>query len=477
MLRCSLLFVVLVISLATHAQPYTPHTVPNTRVSDNSCVTDPDGLLDAATFFSMDTLLKATEKQTTAQVQVVMLKSIGDASEFDFAQQVFELWGIGRARKDNGLLVLYVADQRVIRFHPGFGLEGILPDATCKRIQMEKMVPQFRAGDVNGGMLAGVQEVANILRNPAYAEEIRDGSRPESPDIEWTPEATQGIGIIMFPVWLIMCTITYLVRRKSGFADSVNATAVALNLDFRKREWVWLWIVIPAFLILGLALTGSLWALAIGFYAYLIFLTFLKRAKLQRHTKAYLEKEEYHLLYQHYQDEQWYWVWKAILFPLPFAFLIFDYIQTRKSFRTLPRPCTKCRSKMTRLDEQADDAFLARNQIFEEGLKSVDYDVWACPSCDAVRVEAYPNRFSKYDACPACRTVAFHTISTSTLVAATTASSGLREVIKGCGFCNHRKKFTETIPRIVSSSSSGGGSRGGSFGGGSSGGGGASSRW
>lgn len=471
-------FSLLLVSASLAAQTYTPKTVPNTRVSVNSCVTDPDQLLLSGTVYALDTLLKATEKQTTAQVQVVMLKSIGDASEFDFAQELFEHWGIGRAQKDNGLLILYVEDKRVIRFHTGFGLEGILPDATCKRIQMERMVPRFKEGDVNGGMLAGLEEVAKIIRNPAYAAEIRDtGSGSNDTELDWTPEATMGLGIIIFPIWLLICTITYFVRRKSGFADSVNATAAALNLDFKKREWVWLWLVIPAFLILALALTGSFWALVGGFYAYLIFLTFLKRNKLQQHTKDYLAKEEYYFLYQHYREEQWYWIWKAIFFPIPFAFLLYDYLKTRKSFRTIPRPCKNCGEKMIRLDEQADDALLGKSQVFEESLKSVDYDVWKCESCGSKKVEAYPNRFSKYDKCPRCGTMAFHTLSTRTLVHATTSSSGTREVTKGCKFCNHQKTHTETIPRIVTSSSSGGGGGGGSFGGGSSGGGGASSSW
>lgn len=464
------------LALPVVGQTYTPTTVPNTRVTANLCVTDPDNILSPTTQKIIDTLLHATEKQTTAQVQVVMLKSIGDASEFDFAQKLFKHWGIGQAQKDNGLLVLYVEDKRVLRFHTGYGLEGILPDVICKRIQTEHMVPRFKAGDVNGGMLAGVEEVAKIIRNPAYAEEIRDTNNSTT-EIDWTPEATMGLGIIIFPIWLVICTITYFVRRKSGFADSVNATAAALNLDFKKREWVWLWLVIPAFLILGLAFTGSFWALVGGFYAYLIFLTFLKRNKLQQHTKDYLAKEEYYFLYQHYREAQWYWIWKAIFFPLPFAFLLFDYVKTRKSFRTMPRPCKNCGQKMTRLDEQADDAFLGQSQVFEENLKSVDYDVWKCEACGSKKVEAYPNRFSKYDPCPQCGTTAFHTLSTRTLVHATTSSSGTREVVKGCTFCNHQKTHTETIPRIVSSSSSGGRGGGGSFGGGSSGGGGASSSW
>ena len=52
---------------------------------------------------------------------------------------------------------------REIRFHPGYGLEGALPDALCYRIQQEYMVPYFRAGDYSAGMVAGMRAVDKVL--------------------------------------------------------------------------------------------------------------------------------------------------------------------------------------------------------------------------------------------------------------------------------------------------------------------------
>jgi uncharacterized protein len=41
----------------------------------------------------------------------------------------------------------------------GYGLEGVLPDALCKRIIDEQITPQFKAGDFDGGLTAGVRAV------------------------------------------------------------------------------------------------------------------------------------------------------------------------------------------------------------------------------------------------------------------------------------------------------------------------------
>lgn len=125
------------------AQSCTIETVPNTKLVNNSYVSNPDGLLQESTVNQINSQLKALEDSSTAQIAVVMLSSIGDADIFDFAQRLFQHWGIGQDDKDNGLLILYVQDQRTIRFHTGFGFEGVLPDAICKHIQTQFMVPRF----------------------------------------------------------------------------------------------------------------------------------------------------------------------------------------------------------------------------------------------------------------------------------------------------------------------------------------------
>lgn len=85
----------------------------------------------------------------------------GDA--FSFAVELFRDWGVGSAKSDNGLGILLVKDLREIRFVTGGGLEGILPDALCKRIQLNYMLPAFREGDYSAGMVAGVEAAAAIL--------------------------------------------------------------------------------------------------------------------------------------------------------------------------------------------------------------------------------------------------------------------------------------------------------------------------
>ena len=92
-----------------------------------------------------------------------MLPSIGEEDIFNFAHELFRQWGIGKQKSNNGLLILFVADQRKVRFTVGYGLEGTMTDAMSKRIQMQRMVPRFKAGDWDGGMVDGVRAAAQVL--------------------------------------------------------------------------------------------------------------------------------------------------------------------------------------------------------------------------------------------------------------------------------------------------------------------------
>lgn len=146
-----------------------------------------------------------------------------------------------------------------------------------------------------------------------------------------------------------------------------------------------------------------------------------------------------------------------------------------------PRRCKGCGATMKRLSETQDDSFLEDAQELEERIKSVDYDVWACPACAQRLVLAYPRAFSRHHRCPQCKNRTA-TESVETLHEATESSTGLERVTETCEYCKFSHPFTRKTPMVTASSSGSGSSAGGSsrsggsssFGGGRSGGGGAS---
>lgn len=180
-LLSTLLFIVFIFSNVRAQDTYpTPSDVPNPKNSGSGYITDPAGILDDTSFSRINNLLAELENNSTAQIAVVLLPSIGDENPKDFATRLFQLWGIGQADKDNGLLVFSVMDQRRTEFETGYGLEAVLPDIICYRIGMQYLVPYFKEEAYGEGILAALMQFKIVLENPETLEEIRSESRPEN---------------------------------------------------------------------------------------------------------------------------------------------------------------------------------------------------------------------------------------------------------------------------------------------------------
>lgn len=159
---------------------YTPDNLPKVHLQDKTrYVTDPDGILTPEARTNMDRMLYRLEQQTGIQTVVAVVASIGEADCFDFCHELLNSWGVGKKGKDNGLVILLVTDQRCIQFYTGYGLEGVLPDAICKRIQTQTMIPYLKDERWSEGMLAGIR--ATCARLDGSME--NDPTANESDDI------------------------------------------------------------------------------------------------------------------------------------------------------------------------------------------------------------------------------------------------------------------------------------------------------
>ncbi|MGL4518956.1 MAG: TPM domain-containing protein [Phocaeicola sp.] len=158
------LFVLLLSSFAAVAKEYTVKEVPMVQLQDKRrFVSNPDQILSAQTVATIDQMLYQLQEQTGIQVAVVVLTDIEGGDCFDFAHRLGEEHGVGEKKRDNGLIVLLSTGERCIQFATGYGLEGTLPDAICKRIQNQFMLPYFKTNRWDEGMLEGMKAVNGYL--------------------------------------------------------------------------------------------------------------------------------------------------------------------------------------------------------------------------------------------------------------------------------------------------------------------------
>jgi len=117
-------------------------------------------VVSTGTASQLNQTLENFERQSSDQILVAIFpKMQSDSSIEDYTVRVARSWQAGQKAKNNGaVLFVFVQDHKMF-LQVGYGLEGVLPDALCKRIIDEQITPRFKAGDFDGGLTAGVQSV------------------------------------------------------------------------------------------------------------------------------------------------------------------------------------------------------------------------------------------------------------------------------------------------------------------------------
>ncbi|HZI66839.1 MAG TPA: TPM domain-containing protein [Thermoanaerobaculia bacterium] len=136
-------------------------------------VTDRAGILGSERVNSLSLELEQFERETSNQILVWVDRKVPERFTLeDFAVRAAEKWKAGQAKTDNGAVLFVFVDDRKLRIEVGYGLEGVIPDATAKQIIDGEIVPRFRSDDYPGGIEAGV----NALMAAAKGEYKGSGS-------------------------------------------------------------------------------------------------------------------------------------------------------------------------------------------------------------------------------------------------------------------------------------------------------------
>jgi uncharacterized protein len=126
-------------------------------------VVDEAGVLSEGTRSILTRELAELEAKTTRQLVVVTVKSLQGRSIEDYGVRLGRAWQIGQKDKNNGVLLIVAPNERKARIEVGYGLEGELTDAVAKLIIEQRILPNFRQGNMAGGVVAGTDEIIQAL--------------------------------------------------------------------------------------------------------------------------------------------------------------------------------------------------------------------------------------------------------------------------------------------------------------------------
>lgn len=139
-------------------------------------VVDEAGILSPATRAQLTQALGDFQRTNHRQLAVATVKSLQGYPIEDYGYRLGRAWGVGDKGKDTGAILLVAPGEKKVRIEVGYGLEGELTDAISKQIIEQIMLPAFRGGDFNRGVVAGTAAILRTLGASATA--VAPGQQP-----------------------------------------------------------------------------------------------------------------------------------------------------------------------------------------------------------------------------------------------------------------------------------------------------------
>ena len=170
-----------------------------------------------------------------------------------YAMRVAEQWKLGRKGIDDGALLVVALKDRTMRIEVGYGLEGVLNDATCKRIIAEIITPEFQRGDFRAGIEAGIDRMMRVIEGEAL---------PTPPPRPREPDGGKDVSSLLFFVAFLVMAAGNVLRRMFGRLGAALLVGVgaALIASFVVAAAVAAVIGVIAFVLVLFTSAGGAWS-------------------------------------------------------------------------------------------------------------------------------------------------------------------------------------------------------------------------
>lgn len=144
---------------------YRIQDIPNVQLYDSTrFVSDPEGYLSSAMRVRLDQKLLMFRQDLGVEMVVVVVPSIGEAPIEGFALELLRSWGVGSSKQNSGIVLLAAIEDRLFRVETGYGMEGVLPDATAISIFSNYVKEPFREGNYDEGIEGAVLAIIKTVQ-------------------------------------------------------------------------------------------------------------------------------------------------------------------------------------------------------------------------------------------------------------------------------------------------------------------------
>ena len=144
-----------------------PAAAAETFPKPTGAVNDFAGVISTQHKSRMETLAREVLEKTGTAIVVATVETIGDNTPSDYANRLYQAWGIGKKGEDKGVLIFLAVKERQVRIETGYGVEGILPDGLAGEILDRHAIPWFKEGDYGRGFAETMAAVSSIVAKAA----------------------------------------------------------------------------------------------------------------------------------------------------------------------------------------------------------------------------------------------------------------------------------------------------------------------
>ncbi|MDD4902854.1 MAG: TPM domain-containing protein [Patescibacteria group bacterium] len=220
-MECHYKKVLFLLALAFFALPVFAYSSPG---QPSGFVNDFANMMSPGAKQALEQKLVQFEKDTTNEISVVTINNLGGDTIENFAVKLFADWKIGKAKNDNGVLLLVSKEERKTKIEVGYGLEGALTDAQSFWILENTVKPAFRQNDFDGGITNAVNKIIAATKG-----EYIPSQKPNAAG-SWSLKSIENILGLAFLVFIWLGSV--LSRSKSWWAGGVIGALVGIAFIF-----------------------------------------------------------------------------------------------------------------------------------------------------------------------------------------------------------------------------------------------------
>jgi uncharacterized protein len=157
--------VLLLLSIVSFSQnTFDPESLLKPRTGKQELVNDFTNTLTSEQKQALESKLVAFDDSSSTQIAVIIIPSLNGNDVADYNVKLGRAWGVGGKEFNNGVVLLIAKDDRKLNIATGYGVEGALPDITCKHIIDNVIVPNFKGNDYYRGIEEGTDAIIKAVK-------------------------------------------------------------------------------------------------------------------------------------------------------------------------------------------------------------------------------------------------------------------------------------------------------------------------